>query len=46
MKGLKSENVDMSFILEQKLITPKKIEKFLEKTTVIHGWDIKELSLA
>ena len=31
MKGLKSENVDVSFILQKQLITPKKIENNNEK---------------
>ena len=46
MKRLPSENVDISFILRQKMINPKKSEKLLWKTTVIHGWDIKQMSLA
>ena len=43
MKGLKSENADTPFILQQILITPKKIENFKSKKTVIHGWDINIL---
>ena len=40
MKVPKSENVDISFILEQRLIPPKKFEIVSGKTTVVHGLDI------
>ena len=46
MKRRKSEIVDISFILNQKLITAKKFEKVKKKAKVIHGWDINILSPA
>ena len=46
MKGLESGNVDISFILQHKFITPRKLRPFKDKTKVIHGCDIKLLSLA
>ena len=46
MKGVKSENVDITFFLQQKLITPRKLRFRNEKTSVIHGWDIPVLSPA
>ena len=46
MKRLKSENVDISFISQPKLISPKKFGKSNEKTSVINGWDIKAWSIA
>ena len=46
MKSLKSENADISYILQHKLITPRKLRNVNGKTKVIHGWDIKLLYLA
>ena len=46
MKRLKSENVDIPFILQHKLITPEEMKKFQWKTTVINGWDIQTMSPA
>ena len=45
MKGLKSEHVDISFILGQKLSPPRSLRTLNETTTIIHGWDIKIFSL-
>ena len=46
MEGLKNANVDISFILQQKSFTPRKLRNVNEKTTVVHGCDIQLLSPA